>query len=221
MKGSQNSLFSSRNSIYGICRVGSKNHNIRAWRTWSWVSSGWENVKWLLHPCSHTACFWPEQSRLLVHRHSQPQPACQADPVLLLRILLSLQVEIKSCQRSSNHPLLTFWKNIFTFTFTIPLLYDPFQWMSIKSVGEDIWFQYKFIFRKSKTPSVLSGKMLKIFGNMLTFAFLFKYSLNMFQKIFSPGLSWTVWNGGSWQEDNTLQVLWKGSEKNCFNRTSN
>ena len=30
---------------------GSKNHNIRAWRTWSWVSSGWENVKWLLHPC--------------------------------------------------------------------------------------------------------------------------------------------------------------------------
>ena len=27
---------------------GSKNHNICAWSTWSCVSSGWENVKWLL-----------------------------------------------------------------------------------------------------------------------------------------------------------------------------
>ena len=87
-------------------------------------------------PCSHTVCFWPEQSGLLVHRHSQPQPSCQADPVLLLRILLSLQVEIKSCQRSSNHPLLTFWKNIFTFTFIIcnsqillgSPVYCPYRW---------------------------------------------------------------------------------------------
>ena len=28
-----------------------KNHNILAWRTWSWVSSELENVKWLLQPC--------------------------------------------------------------------------------------------------------------------------------------------------------------------------
>ena len=32
------------------------NHNIRAWRTWSWVSSGLENVKRLLQPwCTQRA----------------------------------------------------------------------------------------------------------------------------------------------------------------------
>ena len=27
-----------------------KNHHICAWRTWSWVSSGWENMKWNVEP---------------------------------------------------------------------------------------------------------------------------------------------------------------------------
>ena len=34
-----------------------KNLNIRAWRTWSWVSSELENVKWLLQPWSWTYHF--------------------------------------------------------------------------------------------------------------------------------------------------------------------
>ena len=50
LKGSQQQFFSSRHSIYGIYRYGGRNHNIRAWRTWSWVSSELENVKWLLQP---------------------------------------------------------------------------------------------------------------------------------------------------------------------------
>ena len=33
-----------------------KNHNIRAWRTWSWVSSELEDVKWLLQPCLKGQC---------------------------------------------------------------------------------------------------------------------------------------------------------------------
>ena len=27
-----------------------KNHNIRTWRTWSWVRSRWENIKWNVEP---------------------------------------------------------------------------------------------------------------------------------------------------------------------------
>ena len=50
LKWSREQSFSSRHPIYGIYRNGWKNHNIRAWRTWSWVSSELENVKWLLQP---------------------------------------------------------------------------------------------------------------------------------------------------------------------------
>jgi len=36
--------------IHSIYRDRWKNHNICAWRTWSWVSSELENLKWLLQP---------------------------------------------------------------------------------------------------------------------------------------------------------------------------
>ena len=56
LKGSQQQLFC---SIYCIYRYGWINHNICAWRTWSWVSSELENVKWLLQPCSEFAISLP------------------------------------------------------------------------------------------------------------------------------------------------------------------
>jgi len=37
---------------------------------------------------------------------------------------------------------------------------------------------------------------------------------------YSPGLSWTVWNGGSWQEDNTLQVFCSGEAETTTETTN-
>ena len=55
-----------------------KNHNIRAWRTWSWVSWRLENVKRLLQPClfvfksdnsHHSDHPHPHHHHHHVHRH--------------------------------------------------------------------------------------------------------------------------------------------------------
>ena len=47
----KNSLFPPDTQFYCIHRDGWKNHIIRTWRTWPWVSSCLENVKRLLQPC--------------------------------------------------------------------------------------------------------------------------------------------------------------------------
>ena len=51
-RDAKNSIFPPDTLFYGIYRDGWKNHNLRAWRTWSWVSSRLENVKQLLQPCA-------------------------------------------------------------------------------------------------------------------------------------------------------------------------
>jgi len=37
---------------------------------------------------------------------------------------------------------------------------------------------------------------------------------------YSAGLSWTVWNGGSWEEDNTLEVFCRGGEDTTTGTTN-
>ena len=60
LKGSQEqSFFLSTYSIYGIFCDDSKNYYVRTWNTWSWVSSRWENVKWLLRPCPQISPRYP------------------------------------------------------------------------------------------------------------------------------------------------------------------
>ena len=43
----------SKDSTDGRTDGRSKNHNMRTWRTWSWVSSRWENFKRNVEPCLH------------------------------------------------------------------------------------------------------------------------------------------------------------------------
>ena len=43
----------SKHSTDGRTDGRSKNHNMRTWRSWSWVSSRWENFKRNVEPCLH------------------------------------------------------------------------------------------------------------------------------------------------------------------------